>query len=102
MLDPLKSSLECAIILHTSTTGFYMAALMVVPNGVTFNVVDDNTDRIVGAFPTASAAAGFIREGVKPTDTTYQTAMAEAKAEYTAWMRSLEEDRLTSIEEGEE
>lgn len=72
-----------------------MAALMVVPAGVTFNVVDDNNGKIVGAFPTASLAAKFIRDGVQPTDTTYKTAMAEAKAEYEAWLQELEDARKT-------
>lgn len=74
-----------------------MSALMVVPCGSVFNVVDDNTDTLVGAFPTASAAAQFIRGGVTPTDTTYQRLMQEAKAEYDAQIQEIENMKAAKI-----
>jgi hypothetical protein len=70
---------------------------MIVPDRSVFNVIDDSNGQLVGAYPTARAAALAIARGVLPSDTSYNKLMAEAKAQYDAEIKELENMKASKL-----
>ena len=70
---------------------------MIVPKNGIFTVVDEDTNQIVGAYPNARLAAKRVSEGVLPSDTTYAKLIAEAKAQYAAEIKELENMKASKL-----